>query len=207
MRVGLALRIPGQLLPKAVGGAEAAGDDERERRKSGDHGTVHQRASVVRGDLVTRFVDRRGDRRRIEIITHHRHQLGRQVDIDSADTGNLGHFTLDRGFTMAAAHSRNLEDQRRHHCLLRSQQSFDGLRRLVNEVFGAIAVATRCRAGDAVVQVLVEQLDADALQRLADRRDLRQHIDAVRVFLDHPRQPADLALDAVEARQQLLLVV
>jgi hypothetical protein len=88
----------------------------------------------------------------------------------------------------------------------RSQKAFDGPRRLVDEVLGALAVATGCRAGDAVVQVLVEQFDADALQRLADCGDLGEHVDAVGVVLDHPRQPADLAFDAAEPGEELLLV-
>ena len=33
---------------------------------------------------------------------------------------------------------------------------------------------------------------------LVDRADLRQHVDAVGVLLDHPLQPADLTLDATE---------
>src|SRR4249919_3701756 len=89
----------------------------------------------------------------------------------------------------------------------RSQKAFDGPRRFVDEVLGAFAVATGGRAGDAMVQVLVEQFDADALQGLADRGDLGQHIDAVRVVLDHPRQAADLPFDAAEPGEELLLVV
>ena len=90
---------------------------------------------------------------------------------------------------------------------LRPQKAFDCLRCLVDEMFGAIVVAAGGCTGDAVVQVLVEQLHADALQRLADGGDLGEHVDAVRVVLDHPTEAADLALDAAQPRQQLLLVV
>ena len=94
-----------------------------------------------------------------------------------------------------------------HQESLRPQEAFDGLRGLVHEVLGAIVVATGGSAGDAMVKVLVEQLHADALQRLADRRDLGEHVDAVRVVLDHSAEPTDLALDATQPREQLLLVV
>ena len=58
-----------------------------------------------------------------------------------------------------------------------------------------------------MLEVLVEQVQADALQRLADCRDLGEHVDAVGVFVDQALQAAHLALDALQARQHLLLVV
>jgi hypothetical protein len=77
----------------------------------------------------------------------------------------------------------------------RSQQSFDGLGRLVDEVFRAIVVTAGGCSGDAVMQVLVEQLHADSLQSFADRGDLREHVDAVCVVFDHSPETTDLAFD------------
>jgi hypothetical protein len=78
----------------------------------------------------------------------------------------------------------------------RTQQSLDRPRRLVDEILGAVTVAARRSAGDAVLQVLVEQLHADTLQCLADRGDLCEHVDAVGAVLDHPSEAADLTFDA-----------
>src|SRR5690606_13352661 len=61
--------------------------------------------------------------------------------------------------------------------------------------------------GHAVLHVLVEQLQREALQRLGDRAHLGEHVDAVGVLLHHPLQPAHLALDAPEPLQLVLLVV
>jgi hypothetical protein len=83
----------------------------------------------------------------------------------------------------------------------------DGLRRFVYEVFGAIIVTARGGAGNAVMQVLVEKLDPNALQCLADCGDLSQHVDAVRVVFDHAAEPTHLALDTTQPGEELLLVV
>ena len=68
-------------------------------------------------------------------------------------------------------------------------------------------VAAGRRARDAVLQVLVEQVQADTLQRLADGCDLGEDVDAVGVLVDHPLQATDLALDAAQPGEDLLLVV
>ena len=52
------------------------------------------------------------------------------------------------------------------------QQSLDGLGGLVDELVGLGGVAACRGAGHAVLEVLVEQQQADALQRLGDRGDL-----------------------------------
>src|SRR6266540_3716374 len=49
---------------------------------------------------------------------------------------------------------------------------------------------------DAAAQVLAEQLHRERLQRPGGGGDLGEDVDAVLVLLDHPLQPADLALDA-----------
>src|SRR5699024_3760447 len=58
---------------------------------------------------------------------------------------------------------------------------------------------------DAVADVVLEQAEADPLQRLGRRRDLGEDVDAVRVVLDHARYAPYLALDALEPREVLLL--
>ena len=55
--------------------------------------------------------------------------------------------------------------------------------------------------------VVVGQAQADALKGLGGRGDLGKHVDAVRVFLDHPLQASHLALDAPEPLEMILLVV
>ena len=47
--------------------------------------------------------------------------------------------------------------------------------------------------------VLVEDPPRERIQCLRDRRDLREHVDAVTVLLDHAAHTADLTLDAGEA--------
>ena len=61
--------------------------------------------------------------------------------------------------------------------------------------------------GDAVPEVLVEEVHRHALQGAGGRRDLGQHVDAVGVLVDHALQAPDLALDAAEALQHLVLGV
>ena len=61
--------------------------------------------------------------------------------------------------------------------------------------------------GDAVTEVIVEQLHGNALQRPGRCRHLREHVDAVRVVVDHPLQATDLPLDPLEASEDRRLVV
>ena len=58
---------------------------------------------------------------------------------------------------------------------------------------------------DAVRQVLVEQPERHRLQRLGHRGDLGEDVDAVLLLLDHPLQAADLALDAAQALEVVVL--
>src|SRR5215203_6951509 len=53
--------------------------------------------------------------------------------------------------------------------------------------------------------MVVEQSQRDLVERGLDRRDLRHDLDAVTVVLDHPLDATDLALDAAQPLQQLLL--
>ncbi|GHI90998.1 hypothetical protein TPA0905_04690 [Streptomyces olivaceus] len=52
------------------------------------------------------------------------------------------------------------------------------------------------RVGDAVAQMLLQQLQREGLQGLRGGGDLGEYVDAVDVLVDHPLQAPDLALDA-----------
>lgn len=60
--------------------------------------------------------------------------------------------------------------------------------------------------GDAVVDVVGEDLERDRLERRVDSRDLGEDIDAVAVAVDHLLDSADLSLDAVHALDQRVFV-
>src|SRR4051812_19751373 len=74
-----------------------------------------------------------------------------------------------------------------------------------HELVGHLDPLAVLGADDAVAGVLVEQAECDLVERGLHRADLGQHVDAVAVLLDHPLHAAHLALDAVEALQQLIL--
>ena len=59
---------------------------------------------------------------------------------------------------------------------------------------------------DAVLDVVLEHLQRNRLERCVDRGELREDVDAVAVVLDHPGDAPHLALDAGEALEQLVLV-
>src|SRR5450830_128136 len=61
-------------------------------------------------------------------------------------------------------------------------------------------------SGEAVLQVLLEQAESDALQLARCGGDLGQHVDAVLLLIDHPGDAPDLALDAAEPVQVVDLV-
>src|SRR6187401_969984 len=71
--------------------------------------------------------------------------------------------------------------------------------------FGCIA--RREGARDAVVHVVIEDLEGEALERRVHGSDLREHVDAIAVVLDHPLDAAHLALDPVEPANQRFLVL
>jgi hypothetical protein len=54
--------------------------------------------------------------------------------------------------------------------------------------------------------MLVEQAQTDPLERLRDRDDLGEDVDAVLVLVDHALQPADLTLDAAQPVPVVVLV-
>src|SRR3954469_8718035 len=77
-----------------------------------------------------------------------------------------------------------------------TDQARDRVGRLLD--LGRGITGTR-RIDDAVRQVVLQQADGDRLQGALGRGNLRQNVDAVGVFIDHPLQATDLPLDAPEA--------
>src|SRR6266545_576239 len=84
-------------------------------------------------------------------------------------------------------------------------QAGDGLRRLA-DLRGRHLAALGGSLGYAVPQMVFHQAQRHRLQRPGHRRHLGQDVDAVLVFLDHPLQPAHLALDPAQPGEVSLLV-
>src|SRR5690606_13533274 len=72
--------------------------------------------------------------------------------------------------------------------------------------FGLGWIALGLRLGDAVRDVAFQEVERHGLQALGGGRDLGQDVDAVLVVLDHPLEPSDLALDALQAALERGLV-
>src|SRR5688500_13815455 len=76
----------------------------------------------------------------------------------------------------------------------RPNETGDGGGGLVDLV-GCVPAATADGVGDAVAQVIIQELERDGLQRLGHRGDLREDVDAVAVLLDHALKATHLSLD------------
>ena len=74
-----------------------------------------------------------------------------------------------------------------------------------HHLVGAIDALLALGAHDAMARVVVEQAERDLVERGLDRADLGEHVDAVAVVLDHALDAADLALDAPQALEELVL--
>ena len=68
-----------------------------------------------------------------------------------------------------------------------------------------VAVARLHRVLHAAVQMVLEQLEPERVERRLHGRHLRQDVDAVAVLVDHAADAAHLALDAVHALGQRIL--
>ena len=94
--------------------------------------------------------------------------------------------------------------------LARIEGQVRGIARMVDEDTYCIDILTQVAAVTKALQAvslgLVEEPDGDRLEGLGDGRDLGEHVDAVRVLVDHALQPAHLALDAPEALHVVVLV-
>src|SRR6478735_8747704 len=85
-----------------------------------------------------------------------------------------------------------------------ADESCDRLGRLADLLGGGL-VGLAGGVHDAVGDVVLEQSQADGLQRLGDRADLGQDVDAVGVAVDHLLHPTDLPLDAAQPFQVVVL--
>src|SRR5579875_514778 len=85
-----------------------------------------------------------------------------------------------------------------------AHQARDGVGRLAHLLLGSF-VGFAGRVDDAVPDVIFEQAEAHRLQRLGDRADLGEHVDAVGVFLDHPLDAANLPLDPPQPLEVVVL--
>lgn len=74
------------------------------------------------------------------------------------------------------------------------------------EALEDIDVTDQEAVDEAFADADLEQAHGHALQRLGNRADLGQHVDAVGVLVDHALQAANLALDAPEALAVVVLV-
>src|SRR5205085_3992151 len=85
------------------------------------------------------------------------------------------------------------------------EEAGDGRGRLVDlgRTLGLVGVD---RLGHAVTEVLVQQADGDAVERSGRRRDLREDVDAVGVFIDKSLKPTDLAFNPAQALKVVVLV-
>ena len=89
---------------------------------------------------------------------------------------------------------------------LRAREAVDGFEELAALLGGDFGVARLERARDAVVHVLVEDLERDALESGRGGRDLREDVDAVALVLDHPLDSAHLSLDSVQPLDERVLL-
>src|SRR5690606_16725062 len=85
----------------------------------------------------------------------------------------------------------------------RPHQPGDGPARLVDLLGGVVPGGDRLV--HAVVEVVVEQGEGDALEGAGRGGDLGEDVDAVRVLLHHAVDPAHLALDAAQPLEQGVL--
>ncbi len=81
------------------------------------------------------------------------------------------------------------------------QQSADGGHHLCGLLF-LVAIGS---AEHAVGGMLIEEAKGDFVQSGLDGRDLGEDVDAVAILVDHLLDAADLTLDALEARLELIL--
>src|SRR5262249_36847560 len=82
----------------------------------------------------------------------------------------------------------------------------DGREKFPALLVGHVGVARRERPRDAVVDVAVEDAKRETVERRRHRADLREHVDAVPVLLEHPLDPAHLALDPVQPLHEGVLL-
>jgi Domain of unknown function (DUF4173) len=199
---------------------ELARDDPWARRTSRDaerassSGCDRRRCSAAVPRALRRLPRLRLARRRPRRADRLRERRRRRV---LADRGGPRRRNMGPRVARLAArqrlHARGRERQHvrrasnRPRPLARAGEPLHGLEQLTALLRSCGRVARRERVRDAVADVVVEDLEGEALERGRDGADLRQHVDAVAVILDHALDPAHLAFDPVQPLHQRVLVV
>jgi len=78
---------------------------------------------------------------------------------------------------------------------------------LLDLLSGLGLVPRRDCAGDAVLDVLVEDLERERFERRIDGGDLSQDLDAIAIFFEHPLDSAHLSLDAMKPLDEGVLLL
>src|SRR5947208_1359708 len=86
-------------------------------------------------------------------------------------------------------------------------KTLDGLHELLALGGRFHGISRSERVGHTVVDVIVEDLEGQALERRVHSCDLREDVDAVAVVLDHPFDAAHLTFDPVQALDERVLVL
>ena len=140
---------------------------------------------VLRDERLDRARQREAEDQRPERLPEHEERLTPNRDVAerrNATTCVMGIATLTTGRTC------------------------DGRRRF-GDLLVRLGSALDDRVGNAGVEVAVEQLERDGLQRFRGGGDLGEHVDAVHVFVNHALQATDLALDAAQPTLHVVLDV
>ena len=116
-------------------------------------------------------------------------------------------FSLDAGAAAGPVRARGRPLRLQAAELARLREALHGGEQLVRLRARLGLVTGRDRAGDAVVDVVVEHLQADVLERGHRRPDLGEDVDAVALLLDHLLDPAHLPLDPTQSLADRVLVV
>lgn len=124
--------------------------------------------------------------------TQCRGRLARRLD---AGAGLFDRDLRQAGCAQRKAHGRTLSAV--------SHQTLDCAHELGGAFFGAFIAA----ADDAVRGVVLEEGQGDLVQRRLNRGHLGDDVDAVTLVLDHPLDASDLAFDAVQPLDQVVLVL
>jgi threonine/homoserine/homoserine lactone efflux protein len=134
------------------------------------------------------------------------------LSVYAAAIDRVGHVLTGRvrrwldaatGLVLVALGLRLATDAR---ALADSREAMHRVEQLSALRLGLRRVAGGQRVGHAVGHVVVEDLEREALERRVDGGDLREHVDAVAILLDHPLDAAHLPLDAMQPADERVLV-
>ena len=97
--------------------------------------------------------------------------------------------------------------RRRRRRLAHAREALDRGEQLGRLRLRGLPVAGRERSGDAVLDMVFEELQCERVERRLHCAHLREHVDAVAIVFDHAGDPPHLALDPRKTVADLLLVV